>query len=211
MDADEPAKSPNVIGSPCALFVLGAALLSGRFLRACGFFSSSSFEGVAATFDAAAPPPAIGFFGSAAFVPPAAFAHEAAPPAIPTRPAQHGTKLDPLHHIYAVASTQTTAPPMSISASVLILSVLEYRSTRVVAVSQSCMLAASNILTENSQIYQWPYTKWQHGGGPCGGPSVRFFGLACPSLAEPSRLPLGIQVTTVLYYITGSCRHVMGE
>ena len=52
------------------------------------------------------------------------------PPAKPARPAEHGTTLDPLHHICAAASTQTTAPPMSISACVLILSVLEYISTR---------------------------------------------------------------------------------
>jgi hypothetical protein len=59
------------------------------------------------------------------------FSH-AVPPARHTRPTQHGTTLDPLHHICAVASTQTMAPPTSISAYVLIviLSVLEYRSTR---------------------------------------------------------------------------------
>ena len=81
VDADAPAKSPNVIGSPRALFALGAA-----------------------------------------FVPLAAFVFAVAPPARPARPAEHITTLAPLHHICAVASTQTTAPPISISACVLILS-----------------------------------------------------------------------------------------
>jgi hypothetical protein len=63
--------------------------------------------GVAA-FDAASLAPATEFFGSATFMWLTTFADAAAPPAKLTRPAQHGTTLDPLHHICVVVSTQTT-------------------------------------------------------------------------------------------------------